>query len=476
MAASNGTTYDVRIWEVRPVVGKTRTTYELRWKVARKARSKSFGTRALANSRRAELLSAVNRGEPFDVESGLPVSQRRDRTNEISWWEWVLTYVDTKWPTLAPSSRRSMVEALVTCTIAMLDPARRGRPSEAELRSAMTTWAFVPTRRKAGPPTSERAHRAVAWLAKGTRPVIALDDPTTARKVLDAVVSKKDGTPAAPTTIARKRAVLYNVLDLAVEQGIFAAHPLDRIRWKAPKVAEGFDPRSVVNPTQARALLEATRKLGSDAPEATRADRAARRHGRHLTAFFGCMYYAALRPSEARGLRLGNLDLPTGNGWGQLVLEAGDPEISGTWTDGGRRTRRQLKHRALGAIRLVPCAPALVQLLQEHLDEFGTAPDQSLFRGPAGGRLLSGAYNRAWRDARRAVLQDADESPLALRPYDLRHTAVSTWLAAGVPSTQVAAWAGHSVAVLHRVYAHVVADSQAVAQGRIDAFLGGIHS
>jgi integrase len=35
-------------------------------------------------------------------------------------------------------------------------------------------------------------------------------------------------------------------------------------------------------------------------------------------------------------------------------------------------------------------------------------------------------------------------SPLAARPYDLRHAAVSTWLNAGVPSTQVAQWAGHS--------------------------------
>ena len=29
--------------------------------------------------------------------------------------------------------------------------------------------------------------------------------------------------------------------------------------------------------------------------------------------------------------------------------------------------------------------------------------------------------------------------------YDLRHAAVSTWLNAGVPATQVAEWAGHSV-------------------------------
>ena len=42
-------------------------------------------------------------------------------------------------------------------------------------------------------------------------------------------------------------------------------------------------------------------------------------------------------------------------------------------------------------------------------------------------------------------------SPLARRPYDLRHAALSTWLNAGVPPTQVAEWAGPSVMVLLRV-------------------------
>ncbi len=35
-------------------------------------------------------------------------------------------------------------------------------------------------------------------------------------------------------------------------------------------------------------------------------------------------------------------------------------------------------------------------------------------------------------------------SPLARRPYDLRHAAVSLWLNSGVPATEVARRAGHS--------------------------------
>jgi integrase len=44
-------------------------------------------------------------------------------------------------------------------------------------------------------------------------------------------------------------------------------------------------------------------------------------------------------------------------------------------------------------------------------------------------------------------------SLLACRLYDLRHACVSMWLAAGVPSSQCAEWAGHKVAALHQIYA-----------------------
>jgi integrase len=61
---------------------------------------------------------------------------------------------------------------------------------------------------------------------------------------------------------------------------------------------------------------------------------------------------------------------------------------------------------------------------------------------------------------------------LARRPYDLRHAAVSTWLNAGVPATQVAAWAGHSVAVLLQIYAKCLVGQEDAARRQIDAVLG----
>ena len=77
-----------------------------------------------------------------------------------------------------------------------------------------------------------------------------------------------------------------------------------------------------------------------------------------------------------------------------------------------------------------------------------------------------------WAEARtRALTPEQVVSPLAGRPYDLRHAAVSLWLNAGVSPQDVAQRAGHSVEVLLRVYAKCVDGGDKVANMRIDAAL-----
>jgi integrase len=98
------------------------------------------------------------------------------------------------------------------------------------------------------------------------------------------------------------------------------------------------------------------------------------------------------------------------------------------------------------------------------------SPTASLRRSQSLG--TNNTYTRVWREARRRALSEAQErSPLARVPYHLRHAAVSLWLNAGVPATQVAEWAGHSVHVLMRVYAKCVYGQDEAAQRRIEAAL-----
>jgi integrase len=81
---------------------------------------------------------------------------------------------------------------------------------------------------------------------------------------------------------------------------------------------------------------------------------------------------------------------------------------------------------------------------------------------------------RAFSQARqRAFTPEQAASPLARRPYDLRHAAVSTWLNSGVPAPQVAEWAGHSTEVLLRVYAKCIDGQEAQMLDRIDRSMRG---
>ena len=187
------------------------------------------------------------------------------------------------------------------------------------------------------------------------------------------------------------------------------------------------------------------------------------------------MYYAALRPGEAAHLPASALRIPT-EGWGELFLPGSAPTTGAAWSDSGRRRdERGLKHRAREAIRVVPAPPPLTALLRAHLQDFGTNAHGRLFgsmRTPDGD-LSDSVYRRVWASARAAALTPAEEaSPLARRPYDLRHAAVSTWLNAGVPPTQVAEWAGHSVAVPLRVYAKCLAGQEEAARRRVAQALG----
>jgi len=454
--------YDVKIWRIEKRVHTRKTTYRVVWFVAKQRFSEKFETDALADSFRSDLVAASRRGEAFDVIEGRPVSMLRAEKT-MTWFDFAQNYVDMKWPRAAAKSRAGNADALATITPMML-ATERAKPADRVLRKALTGWAFNTKLRSANKPPE--IERALKWLVLNTRPVSYLDDVATLRLALDALSLKLDGEQAAAKTVNRKRAVLYNALDYAVELKLLTKNRLHDVKWTAPKEVRAIDKRVVINPQQAERLLAAVADQKIDGQPR-------RSSGPMIKAFFGAMYYAALRPEEAVMLGKADLQLPE-SGWGELLPSQTAPIAGAAWTNSGdRRDRRQLKQRAKGEVRSVPSPPPLTALLHEHLTEFGTAPDGRLFRSLAGGELAESTIARVWDKARKAALTPEEySSPLARRPYDLRHACVSTWLAAGVPSTQCAEWAGHSVAVLHQIYAKVIAGLEAAAQERIEKALG----
>jgi integrase len=138
-----------------------------------------------------------------------------------------------------------------------------------------------------------------------------------------------------------------------------------------------------------------------------------------------------------------------------------------------RPEARKPKGGPKNAVRRVPIPPELVTLLRKHIDQYGPAPDGRLFRTYRGGICQPSTLWQVLRKARPAAFTPAQfNSPLASRPYDFRHAGVSWRLNAGAPGPQVAEWAGHSVEVLYRIYAHCIDGDDERWHKRMEDLLG----
>ncbi|GAA5045622.1 integrase [Thermocatellispora tengchongensis] len=464
------TTYDVRVYktEVRKNKSGKVTSYRVQWTTAGKPWKKTFRNSAQADAYRSSLITVAREGEAFSLLTGEPVKWNRPAPPEMSWYEFACKFADFKWKAASAKYRQDIARALTAATPAML-ATTEGKPDGMTLRTAMRRWAFN-TKQRAE--VAGEMAEALAWLAVNTLPVSALAEAVTARAMLDAATSRLNGKPAATSTVRRHKTILQNAMDYAVELKLLSGNPIKSLKWTPPKLAYEVDRRSVVNHDQARRLLA---EVEAQKPS-----------GKRLVAFFGAMYYAALRPEEAVNLREDNIVLPelvvnpdTGeleepaDDWGELHFAAATPFAGREWTDDGSLyEERALKHRAEGQTRTVPCPPPLTKLFRAHLTEFGTGPGGRVFMGVRGGELAGITYRRVWNKARQNALTAKEvQTPLAKRPYDLRHACVSTWLNAGVPATQVAEWAGHSVDVLLKIYAKCIVGQDEAAKRRIAAAL-----
>lgn len=452
-------TYNVRIYATEVIAGKTGNRHRVRWKVQDRVWRRNFRTGAQAESFRSELHVAARNGEAFSLATGEPVSWARSKQPQISWYDFVVQYVDMKWKAASAKYRRDIARAMVAAT----PPLIVGRPpaTHLELRSAMNNWGCN-TKRRADAPV-EIAER-LRWLSENTRPLRDLAVPGLAREVIEAATSRLDGQRAAPDTVRKHRMLLSNAMDYAVEIELLDTNPIKAIKWRAPtaSTAREVDRRSVVNHRQARSLLDAVKAQQPSGPR--------------LVAFFALMYYSGLRPEEVINVDRHALVLPPApepDAWGEIHLTSAAPHAGSHWTnDGSLRETRALKHRTEGESRPVPIPPQLVAILRTHLADYPDGAAGRLFYGVRADTLPSTTYMQVWRAARKTALTPREQaSPMARRPYDLRHACVSTWLNAGASPTQVAAWAGHGVDVLLKIYARCVEGQDEVAKRRIAAAL-----
>ena len=433
----------VQIFSIHKSDRNGKRRYWTRWRIDGRDRTRSFKTKAEAERLRSRLLVAQADGHRFDLATGYPVAWHQSTS---TWWSWSSEWLGLKWPQWAGNTRRSGAEALVAVTPTMVKP-RAPKPPDG-LKQWLLDFGFRPDL-----PDSVREGRELAWLERWSIPLAELT-PSLLEKVIAVATTRQDGQPMAATTTRRRRNLIKSVLDAAVRRDELDANPMLKMEWRMPKRSVEIDISVVPSVSD---IMDVYNHIASlDSP------------GRRYAAFFATIGLSGMRPSEVAGLQVTDLLVPP-DGWGLARLR-GALTTPGTRYSGssGVTQSKGLKHRAASDVREVPLPPSLVAILRRHLDDFPT--HALVFTNNVAAHVTPHNYGKAWGRAR----TDLWPPPHALsraRVYDLRHSAATTMLAAGVNPAEVALRLGHSVDMLMRVYAGVFADERRRANEQIEAMI-----
>ena len=482
-------TYGVRIYKVDERPSKTpggKPSYRLRWKLhgVDKPFPRTFDTMPELESFRAELLTAKNRGEPFDMDTGLPVSMVQEPEPEEAedigptFFDLAQEYAGAKWPDLSAKSRETNAQSLSALAVELVSDEPRC-PDDAILWKALTTYAFVPSLwpdeerpkrvpRSRSPYANRKVPReylaAIEWMRRASLPVAMLEQAKYARRALDQLRVTRNGERAADSYYARRRGVLVNFIGYAIEREALNVNPLAKLKEKPLPKLRRIDRSVAFNPAQGAEMLTAISYVGSYH----------RARGRRLVVFFAMLFYATMRPEEALNVHDYECTLPTEKGaWGNIRLARTKPTAGRRWTDTGKvHDDRGLKGRAEDDVRNVPIPPILVAIIRAHIAEFGTADDGRIVTNERGGIPVASTYTRVWREARPYAFTPAQLSAgFADVPYSGRHAGFSMMLNSGVDVIDAAERGGNSPEVVTRVYGHQTDGRDRINNSKVDAFM-----
>ena len=420
--------------------------YRVKWRVDGRDKTRSFGTKAQAERLKVRLQTAVADGEEFDLGTGLPASWiKQDKT----WWEWSQEWLNLKWPQWSGHSRRSAVESLVAITPLL---AREGAPPAPE---GVATWLRERGYRLG---TTERGH-APGWLLRWSVPLVEIETAQLER-LLAAVTTKRDGASVARDVARRRRTILNAVLRAATRRELIDHNPLAKSEWKLPTRNIAVDISTVPSYGDVIEVVDHVAGLKTD--------------GARYAGLFACVGIAGMRPSEAIGLQVADLELHN-DGWGLAVLRGASTSPGTRFTSTGTVVEhKELKQRPPDATRDVPLASVLVERLRWHMERWPPVNGR-VFTNAAGRTPTSTNYGPVWVRAR-TKLWPQEHRLGKTTAYDLRHSAATMMLRAGVPPAEVSRRLGHSVDILMRVYAGVFDDERQRSNALIDRAVKGMPS
>lgn len=260
----------------------------------------------------------------------------------------------------------------------------------------------------------------------GTRPIASIDYVDCQAWVNDLA------TRRAAATVVKAAQIMNRVMKLAVRSRVIAHNPMAEV--ERPRIEESED--VFLTAVQVERLADAMERVGP--------------RYRALV-WVGC--YAGPRIGELAALRWDDVDLGTRT----LTISRKVVEVSGHgMIEGGPKTK--------AGRRTVPLPLHVAGELERHRARFPSDP--LVFTGPDGGQLrANNLRRREWADAVR--LAGLDPAPTF---HDMRHTAVSLWVASGASDLEIAKFAGHRSSFFTKDrYAHLFREAGTALAQRLDA-------
>jgi integrase len=255
------------------------------------------------------------------------------------------------------------------------------------------------------------------------------------------------GKGLAPATVHHCYVGLRKAFNFAAEDRLITYNPCDGVRLPKPQTADTFAPAFLTAAEVERvgAALDVAAPWG-------------------LLVRFAA--FTGLRAGELMGLRVGDVDLAAGHVRVRQTLH----KIAGEWVVGTPKSKRSTRDVPLMHSGLIA---ELRRYKMQH-PHSGDA-DALFWPGRALGthavdfeRVLDvGSFRRNYfRPALRAL------GLPEMRVHDLRHTAASLWLAAGLKPYEVSRWLGHaSITTTDSIYAHLYPSDYTEHVARFDAFV-----
>lgn len=316
----------------------------------------------------------------------------------------------------------------------MLFRDRAGRPDDDTLRRALRK-ALNKCDNARELSRSERG--ALEWAEKASQPISTLNNSDVVMGLLGALATRLDGTPAAPDYYSRRRRSMRTLCSYAVRKKRLATNPLASNNlpadWSPPKGDDRVDPRSIGGAELVGRMLESCHLVGP-------------RQGPRFAAFFGCMFWAMMRPAEggpadtrrvsASRIRMGELTFASS---ARPPVRPTPPTAKSTRIDSPRTDPRK------------PSAPCRSRRSLWRCSVGTSTPSASRrMAGSSGARAATASSRRrtggVWQRVREVALTPEQVlSPLMKRPYDLAHAGITWRLNVGVrsprlPNGRVTAW------------------------------------